>query len=590
MCGIVAFVGKSKKLKNLTKVLKQLEYRGYDSAGFSSLENGEIITEKSVGNIQNLEDKVSEATTTTCFISHTRWATHGKPNETNAHPHLSHSNIWSVVHNGIIENFKDLKDNLKTPPKSETDTSVIAQLLEESNAQDIFDFIEVCKKLTGSFALACINKNKQDTLFLAKNKSPLYVSKNKDGDIIVASDPICFSGFSDKYYSFEDGQFALVSNGEVFFYDQNINEIKKQTNLLSSDFESSNKGEYKHFMCKEIFEQKDALLKQVQTYKSTKVLEQFNKDFISGFNKIVLIGCGTAYHAGLIGAKYFSKITGIFSECFVASEFIYSDPIFADSKTLFVLVSQSGETADTLRACEIAKQFGSITIALTNVLYSSLAKKCDYVLPVCAGVEIAVASTKAYVCQLSALYVLASHLKNEIKKQNYNFFEDIEIVANQILNFDKTHMENLAKTIDYKKEIIFIGKNLDYVTALESSLKFKEVSYVSSASYPSGELKHGFLALVNNGTPIIAFAGNDDINSKTANAVHEAVSRGAMDIVVTNNKNLSANNVVFIDQPKALLFPIVSVAPMQYMAYLLSINKGINPDQPRNLAKSVTVE
>lgn len=590
MCGIVGYLGKSTKAKTLINILKKLEYRGYDSSGIASLKDGKITTFKQVGNIQKLDSSVPDEFETSCLVAHTRWATHGKPTEVNAHPHSSCDGVWTLVHNGIIENFDKLKNKLKNKPQSQTDTVVVSCLLEEQGVEDIFGFINAFKQVKGSYAIVAENKNKPNELFLAKHKSPLYLSVNNDGDILVASDPICFVGFSKKYYTFADGEFAHITKDELKFFDENGNDIKKQTKELDDTFEESDKKEYKHFMLKEIFEQPKALERQIKTFKDNDVLNKFDKDFISRFSNIKLIGCGTAYHAGLVGAKYLSRMTGLPAYAEMASEFIYNQPVFADEKTLFIFVSQSGETADTLCAQELAKGKGATTIALTNVLYSTLASKCDYVIPVCAGPEIAVASTKAYVCQLSALYMFALNLKCQVENIEFDGFEKIETVANKILNFDMAKVEELASELKTKNEAIFIGKDFDYITANEASLKLKEVAYINSASYPSGELKHGFLALVENGTPIIVFAGGSATNSKTFNAAHEAASRGANAFVVTNQSTDIFENVLLIDEPDDLLFPMLSIAPLQYLAYIVSTSKGINPDQPRNLAKSVTVE
>ena len=590
MCGIVAYLGKKNNVKNLIKILKKLEYRGYDSAGFSSFEKGEFVCHKKAGNIQNLENSISDAMETTCFIAHTRWATHGEANEVNAHPHISVKGTWSVVHNGIIENHAEIREKLKNEPQSETDTAVVPCLFEELNVQSFRKFVEVCLCLSGSFALACQNKSNENELFLAKRKSPLYLAQNDAQDIIVASDPICFVGFAKDYYVFEDDEFAKVSRDGFMFFNAKCEMVSKTPTKLDDVFEDSTKDSYEHFMLKEIFEQPKALERQLKTYKDTDALSRFNKTFIERFNQIKLIGCGTAYHAALVGAKYISKLSGVFSTAEMASEFVYNKPVFADSKTLFIFVSQSGETADTLQAVEIAERSNATTIALTNVLYSSLASKCDYVLPVCAGPEIAVASTKAYVCQLSALFMFANHLKCELNGLKKDYFEKINFVANNILNFNQNQIKNIAEKIIQKNDAIFIGKNLDYISSLEASLKLKEVAYVPSASYPSGELKHGFLALVEKGTPLIVLAGNKQTNQKTFNAMNEAVSRGAFAVVVTNAKDKISGEVIHIEAEDDMIFSMLSIAPLQFLAYQASIIKNINPDQPRNLAKSVTVE
>lgn len=588
MCGIVGYIGKNKNIIDIVKTLKKLEYRGYDSSGILAvLDSGETLKVKKTGNISNLESAVPDKMCRVA-IAHTRWATHGKPTEENAHPHSSCGGEWSVVHNGIIENYLALKQGLKNKPQSQTDTAVVAEVLEEKNAENILDFIDVMGLLDGSYAIVATSKKDKNSIFLARNKSPLYVSIDDDNNVLVASDPICFVGFSKTYYSLKNQEYAVAKNGTIDFYDKTKNQILKTKEVLGEDFELANKSHYKHFMLKEIMEEPEALKRLIRTYRDSGIINKFNHEFINSFNEVKFVGCGTAFNAGLVGARYFEKLTGKKAQAVVSSEFIYSEPVFADSKTLFVFVSQSGETADTLRAVEVAKQHNATTIALTNVLYSSLAKQTDFVLPVCAGPEIAVASTKAYVCQLAALYMLASKISNKHR----DFFEDIEGVANKILNFDFKKIDGMAEGLKSKSDAIFIGKDIDYITAGEASLKLKEVGYINSAHYTSGELKHGYLALVEKGTPLIVCANNKKTNQKTFNAASEAVSRGAYEIVLTNEK-IEENNsrkVIFFDEENELLLPLLTIVPLQYLAYKVSVLKNINPDQPRNLAKSVTVE
>ena len=589
MCGIVGYKGNTKSLKFVISTLKKLEYRGYDSAGVASLKNGKIETFKESGNISKLDAVVPETFETNCSIAHTRWATHGKPNQLNAHPHSSKNQTWTIVHNGIIENYLSLKENLINAPESETDTSVVAELLEEKQAQTFDEFIDAFASVDGSYAILALNKNKEDEMFLAKHKSPLYVSQNETGDFLIASDPICFVDFGKSYYVFGDGEFAHITSKEIIFKNSKKQTIKKEKIEMDSIFADASQGEYNHFMLKEIMEQPTAVQRLVKTVRDNDVLSKFQNGWIKNFDEVKFIGCGTAYHAGLVGARYVSKIAGVPASAEVASEFIYNTPVFAGPKKLFVFVSQSGETADTLSAVKIAKEHGSTCIALTNVLYSSLARMVDYVLPVCAGPEIAVASTKAYVCQLSALFLFASALADKNIK---NSLDEIEEMSNSLLDFDMKKVEEIADEIKNETAAIFIGKDIDSITASEASLKLKEVAYINTASYPSGELKHGFLALVEEGTPMIVFAGNKSFNQKTFNAANEAVSRGAKEVVLANEK-IAENDrkkVFYFDIKNELLFPILSIVPMQYLAYQVSIKKNINPDQPRNLAKSVTVE
>ena len=524
MCGIVGYLGKKKNSKKIIEKLENLEYRGYDSAGIAVLKDDKLVCYKQVGCISELKKEVPDNLETTCAIAHTRWATHGKSTVVNAHPHASNDGLWTLVHNGIVENFLELKQTLKGKIESDTDSAVVAQLLAEKNAESIEDFMNVFSLLKGSYSILAVNKNKPNELFLSKNKSPLYVSES-DGDYLVASDPICFVGVSGEYFEFNDNEFAHIDSNGIKFY-ANGKEITKQKTKLDDSFESFSNAGFEHFMLKEIYEEPEALNRQIKFFKEHQVFEKFTKDFMSKFDEVVFVGCGTAYHAALFGANYFRKQLNIKSTAEIASEFIYSKPIFVNERMLFVLVSQSGETADTLMAAKIAREGGATTLALTNVLYSSLAKRTDYIVPVCAGPEIAVASTKAYVCQLSALYMFASHLKN-LTGANVDYFGDIQKVADKALKFDMEKVERIADEIKDSTKPIFIGKDLDYITAMEASLKLKEVSYINSTNYSSGELKHGFLALVEEGTPLFVFCSQSEICGKSLNASHEAISRGA---------------------------------------------------------------
>ncbi len=591
MCGIVGYIGKSRKTKFIINRLELLEYRGYDSAGYASLTESGFISKKEVGSISNLESKIIETEEASVAIAHTRWATHGKVTVENCHPHFSNGEEWAVVHNGIIENYKELKLSLKIVPQSSTDTAVLSELLEEKKIENIFEFIDLFNRVEGSFGVVAINKNIKDCLFLAKRKSPLFASKSEDGDFLVASDPICFNKFSEEYYSFEDDEFALICNGEITFFNKKAQKIEKNSKKIKNIFDSYGKNGYSTFMEKEIFEEEELLKNQTSYYKNQKILSNFNKDFISKFNQIKLIGCGTAFHACEIGARYFQKLLKIVATADYASEYIYASPKLEDSKTLFIFISQSGETADTIEALKISKKLGGTNIVLTNVMYSTLAGLGDIILPVCAGAEIAVASTKAYVCQLSSLYMLACHLHNQISEENINYLDDILRVSEKILAFDKAIIDSFAKALYLSKDCIFIGKDMDYISAKESSLKLKETTYINASSYPSGELKHGYLALVEEDTPIIAFACEKGLSIKTINSVEEAVARGAKKIIITNSENFKNNkNSIFIDEQNELLLPILSIAPVQYLSCKISLLKGINPDKPKNLAKSVTVE
>lgn len=587
MCGIVGYVGNQKQIKSLIKILQKLEYRGYDSAGYADLKNSKFEVLKKCGNIKNLFESVSDEKVSGCFISHTRWATHGGCTEQNAHPHISSKESFAVVHNGIIENYAELKFEYNLSVESETDTAVVAELLENLKVETIYDFIDVFKIIKGSYAILALSKNKENAMFVAKEKSPLYVAKNKNGDILIASDPICFVDFSSDYYSFDDGDFAEINSHKIVFYDAQKNVISKNLKPLDDFFESSSKGNFEHFMLKEIFEEKEVLLNQIKVYQEKNILNKFENDFISKFKEVKFIGCGTAYHAGLMGAKFVEKILKKRASAEIASEFIYKKPSFISKNTLYIFVSQSGETADTLLAFEMTKNEGATTIALTNVMHSSLAKKCEYTIPILAGVEIAVASTKAYVCMLSSVYLFCKFMQG--KNDYENAIKNIKCLAKKITNFDSLKIDKIASWLTDKKEVVFIGKDMDYITALESALKLKEITYINANAYPAGELKHGFLALVEKDTPLLVFMHQKELVSKTKSAEKEASARGAKTIVFTNQK-VEFETQINIDESDEILAQIQAVAGAQYLAYRVSVLKGVNPDQPRNLAKSVTVE
>lgn len=598
MCGIVGYIGQKVVDEQLVEALKHLEYRGYDSAGIAEIDNNKIIITKAEGKISNLEGLLKKNNNSYCGIAYTRWATHGKPTINNAHPILSDNGEWAVVHNGIIENFGELKSEIRRVNNikfvSDTDTEVIPQMLQITSGETLMEkLIAVCKRLRGSYALACLNSSTDKVLYLAKKKSPLYVAIN-GMEVFVASDPICFCGEAINYYSLEDDEFCKAEINNLMFYDINGIEITKTATKLSEFEVYLGKQKYSHFMQKEIEEVPSVLKRIVNTYRDNNAFQKFDKDFVRGINKIVFIGCGTAYHAGLMGVSLIEKIARIECRAYVSSEFRYSNPIL-DEHTLCVFVSQSGETADTIAAHDLAKEKGATTIALTNVLYSALAKKADIILPVCAGPEIAVASTKAYSAQITILYMLAKHLSSVIVENNEDYLAIINKLVSQIQKIDKIDLNGLVQELKEEKQAFFIGRDVDYITSEEASLKLKEITYINSCAYPSGELKHGFLALVEEGTFLFVIATQKALLDKTLNAAHEAYARGAKIVLVTGldvpvEKMDGVYKTIKLPDLDNDLMPIVSIGVFQKLSYLVSVAKGFNPDQPRNLAKSVTVE
>lgn len=596
MCGIVGYIGNGSTESNLVKDLKLLEYRGYDSAGIAVLSDGKIKVTKAVGFIKNLEEKIQPTSNATIGIAHTRWATHGEATIDNAHPHLSENGKWAIVHNGIIENYAEIKQELTKKGfgfQSETDTEIIPQMLEYCETNSIIETLsKVCVQLKGSFALAIINSSNPNSLFLAKRKSPLYLAKTEK-EIFIASDPICFAGKTNKYFALNDDEYCDASLNAVKFFNKDGEEISKQSIELENLKTKIDKENFNHFMIKEIYETPEVFKRIVNTYSDTNAFNKIDNSILNSINKVIFVGCGTAYHAGLMGAQYIENFAKLESRSYIASEFRYGDPII-DNKTLAIFVSQSGETADTLEALELAKQKGAITVALTNVLYSTISKKANFVLPVCAGPEIAVASTKAYTAQISILNMFAKYLANLLRKTDYEFFKDILLLAENI-KLDAQNLELIADEIAKESSAIFIGRGLDCITSEEASLKLKEITYINSQAYPAGELKHGFLALVEKGTPVFVVATQKSLIDKTLNAASEAASRGAKIILATQEdmetkdiKNLF--KTIKLQDFKEDLMPMVAIYSFQMLSYLTSIKRGINPDKPRNLAKSVTVE
>lgn len=596
MCGIVGFITKDNLENKLINTLKLLEYRGYDSAGIAVILNNEIKTTKSEGQIKNLE-KIVESSFSTCGIAHTRWATTGEPTIKNAHPHLSQNKNYAVVHNGIIENYEKLKKDLIKKNinfASDTDTEVIAQMLECSKQKEsIFALIETCKKLEGSFALAVLNKNENNTLFLARKKSPLYIAKLKN-EIITASDPICFASFTKFYYALNDDEFCRANLETVEFYNLKGEKVTKKLQKLENLQIDSIKNLDNHFMLKEIKETKLAIKRIAENYKLLNFFNVFDSKFIKKYKKIVLVGCGTAYHACLMGVEFLEKFAKIDSKAYVASEFRYCNPLI-DKNTLCIFVSQSGETLDTILSQELAKKLGAYTITLTNVLYSTLAKNCNYVLPVFAGPEIAVASTKAYTAQITILYMLSKFLENIKYNRKYEIYENILNLSKKLKFFNEENFKELVEEIKNEKQIFFIGKLNDYITSLEASLKFKETTYINSSCYPSGELKHGFLAMIEQSSYVFSLITNKEMINKTLNASLEAQCRGAKIVLITpfslqKEKLKNIYKVFKLQNFDEELMPITSIIFFQLLSYYTSISKNINPDKPRNLAKSVTVE
>ena len=592
MCGIAGYYGKEICENILLDFLNKLEYRGYDSSGIAIKKDNQINITKNNKKVDELKKEITSKTKNAIGIAHTRWATHGKASKENAHPVYSQNNAWTLVHNGIIENYLEIKNKLLENNVNffgETDSEVVAQLLEYENVNNINDFINTISKLKGSFAICAFN-NFDNTLYLAKNKSPLYIA-TKNNNYYISSDPICFTDITNEYYSLNDNEFCIVCDNNLLFYNNNNDIINKKTGKLNLKYSKTNRLNYSTFMEKEINEIPNVLKNILTEYSKYNYFKPIYNTF-NNIKNIVIVGCGTAYHSGLIGAIYLQNTLKITTSTVIASEFICSNPII-NKDSVFIFVSQSGETADTLNALNMVKNKCKTTIAITNVTYSTLAKNCNIVFPVFAGPEIAVASTKAYVAQLLVFYLLSVYLKR--KNLPRGLFTKLLKIFDELNIKNLYHFKNLQTLISKCDNIFLLGKYKDYFTSMEASLKIREITYTNCAALPCGELKHGTLALVSNNTLCFVISTDNNLHTKNISAINEIKSRGGNIVLVSNNvKQFDCFNCIdyTIELPNidSKLIDIVSVIPFQLIALEYSLYKNINPDQPRNLAKSVTVE
>ncbi len=588
MCGIVGVISDEDCQKYIFDGLKLVQYRGYDSVGICQKNNDTLKVDKVKGLIDKLVCKTSNLEGCKVAIGHTRWATHGSVCEENAHPIEGKDKEWVIVHNGIVENYQQLMCNLQREGevfKTQTDSESIALLLSLNNFDDpIKNLIWTIKQLKGSYAICAVKKESNNYIYAAKNKSPLYAFCN-DKITMLASDPICFP--DGDYYKFEDGEVCVAKKGEIVFYNLNGVVIEKQKQKFQPIREKADKGDYEHYMLKEIYETPEALKNLTKNFlnidiKNIKKLK---------FSNVKLIGCGTAYHSCLMGAIYFRKFLKIDAEAIYASEFRYGDYVIG-SKTLCIFVSQSGETADTIAALLKAKTKKAKILSFTNVPYSTISSLSNIVIPISAGPEIAVASTKAYSCQVAGLYLLVMALKGE--KHYYKALKQVCELANETEKFF-INMADFAQDIAQKQKVFFIGKDSDYVTALEGALKLKEISYINCSALPAGELKHGTISLIESKTPIIVIITNKNLYEKVMNSALEAKSRGGKLYLISYKppEICELENFEFcLSLPKVAqpLLCVVSILPLQLLSYNVSVLKGLDPDKPRNLAKSVTVE
>lgn len=608
MCGIVGYIGKSDGQKFVLNGLEKLEYRGYDSSGIVTVSDNLLHLTKKKGRLQVLRDELEQHPLRGHLaLGHTRWATHGAPSDVNAHPHTDEKGEFAIVHNGIIENYMELKHDLQEKGHhflSDTDTEVIAHLLAEYNTGNLLDTVyEVKKHLQGAYALGIVSKNEPDTLIAVRKESPLIIGVGKEENFIASDIPAILEHTRDVYF-IENGEVVVLTKDNVTIFDENRNLVTREPKHIDWDMSAATKAGYPHFMLKEIHEQPQAIhdtvkhrLQQDGTVSLGDVA--WTKELLQDIHKIYIVACGTAYNAGRVGKVALERLTGIPVETDLASEFRYRDP-FVNEHTLLILVSQSGETADTLAALREGKRKGARIFSVTNVIGSSIARESDDVFYTWAGPEIAVASTKAYTTQLVAFYLIAMNmalLLGKMERSEYDrLLTEILALSDKIESMLKkeSDIKQIADSIKDKNAVFYLGRNMDYNSAMEGALKLKEISYIFTEAFAAGELKHGTIALIEEGTPVITIATQTSLLDKTFSNMQEVKARGAHLIAFTRESATTICNeadvTVTIPECPDLLMPVVSIVPAQLLAYYTSVLKGNDVDKPRNLAKSVTVE
>lgn len=608
MCGIVGYVGTKQAAPILLDGLSKLEYRGYDSAGVAVMTDSGIQVKKKKGRLQMLSDLIDggKMLNGTIGIGHTRWATHGEPSDTNSHPHLSQSGRFAVVHNGIIENYLRLRDYLTKKGFefiSETDTEVIAHLFEYYYNGDIIEtMIKVINKVDGSYALGVLCADNPDSFVAVRKESPLIVGLGENENFIASDIPAILKHTKDVYF-LENNEIVVLNKDEVRIYNSDHEEVTKKPFTVDWDISAAEKGGYEHFMFKEIMEQPRAISETVNPrIKDGKVVLDdisLTADYIRGINKIYIVACGSAYHVGVVGKYIIEQMVRKPVEVIVASEFRYCNPI-VDEKTLVVLISQSGETADTIAAMREAKNLGARTLAIVNAVGSCIAREADDVLYTWAGPEIAVATTKAYSTQLTAIYLISIYMAQELRmlspKTQARYIRALESLPENIekLLKNEAEIQYIASKYFNSKSVFFLGRTLDYAVALEGSLKLKEISYIHSEAYAAGELKHGTIALIEEGTVVVALCTVRDLFDKMLSNIKEVKARGAVVIAIAEEGQTEiekeADYVVYVPKCDELVLPSEVVVPLQLFSYYVASLKGLDIDKPRNLAKSVTVE
>lgn len=608
MCGIVGYVGKNEASPVLIHGLSKLEYRGYDSAGVAIIEDNILKVTKCKGRLSNLEARLNEKPIHGAVgIGHTRWATHGEPSDLNSHPHCNEKETISVVHNGIIENYLQLREWLTAKGykfTSETDTEVIPHLVDyyyEGNLEKAV--MKAIAKMEGSYAIGVVSINEPGKLVAVRKDSPLIVGLGKE-EFFIASDIPAILNYTRDIYLLNDKEFVVMTEDGVKLINEEGEEINKEIFHVTWNADAAEKGGYEHFMIKEIHEQpkaiRDTMTSRIALGKPI-TLDKINltKEQLENIDKIYIVACGTAYHAGMVGKYVIEKLNRIPVEVDIASEFRYRNPII-NERTLMIVISQSGETADTLAALREAKNHGARVVAICNVVGSSVSREADDVLYTWAGPEISVASTKAYVTQLIALYIVAlyfAELKGTQSSEQIEEYKNAMLKlpekAEEVLGHKEVTQKFASKTYMHK-DMFFLGRGIDYTVALEGSLKVKEISYIHSEAYAAGELKHGPIALIEDGTVVVALATQEELFEKMVSNIKEVKTRGAnvLALAFEGNENVekTVDSAIYIPRTESIFAPVLSVIPLQLLSYYMAVQKGCDVDKPRNLAKSVTVE
>ncbi len=601
MCGIVGYIGNQDAKEILLKGLEKLEYRGYDSAGIAVMNNSGVQVFKEKGRIADLRAIVDEEVFAQMGIGHTRWATHGVPSIKNAHPHQSSSSRFTLVHNGVIENYEILKREYLQDVtfKSDTDTEVIVALVEkfvtEENLTVEAAFCKTLSLLKGSYATALLDEQNNGTIFVGKNKSPLLVGVGEDFNVI-ASDAMAMLQVTDQFVELMDKEIVIVTREYITIKKLDGTIVERKPYTAELDMSDIEKGTYPHYMLKEIDEQPLVTRKIIQAYQNESGKLTISEDILTAMksaDRIYIVACGTSYHAGLVGKQFIEKMAQIPVEVHVASEFVYNMPLLSE-KPLFIFISQSGETADSRAVLVAIKELGHKALTITNVPGSTLSREADYTLLLHAGPEIAVASTKAYTAQIAVLSILA-HVTGVSKgvQSDIDLVKELGIVANamEVLCESKEKLESIAREfLSVTRNCFFIGRSLDFFVGLEGALKLKEISYIQAEGFAGGELKHGTIALIEEGTPVIALATQEAVNLSIRGNVKEVVARGAYPCIISMKGLEEEGDSFVIPAVHELLTPLVSVIPLQIIAYYAALHRDCDVDKPRNLAKSVTVE